>query len=88
MRVRLADHLTLLPFRDRPVRSIWEGEWIGRLQPTDSPLTRHGGQMEFRILGPLEVLDGDRAVELPGQRQRSLLALLLLHANQVVSSTG
>ncbi len=43
--------------------------------------------MEFRILGPLEVLDGDRAVELGGQRQRSLLALLLLHANQVVSAS-
>lgn len=42
--------------------------------------------MEFRILGPLEVLDGDHAVEVPGLRQRSLLALLLLHANQVVSS--
>jgi DNA-binding SARP family transcriptional activator len=43
--------------------------------------------MEFRILGPLEVLDEDRTLELPGQRQRSLLALLLLHANQVVSSS-
>jgi DNA-binding SARP family transcriptional activator len=42
--------------------------------------------MEFRILGPLEVLDGDRVLELPGQRQRGLLALLLLNANQVVSS--
>ena len=31
--------------------------------------------MDFRILGPLEVLDGDRPVPLPGQRQRSLLAL-------------
>ncbi len=43
--------------------------------------------MEFGILGPLEVLDGDRALDVPGQRQRSLLALLLLHANQVVSSS-
>ena len=43
--------------------------------------------MEFRILGPLEVLDGDRALDVSGQRQRSLLALLLLHANQVVSSS-
>ena len=43
--------------------------------------------MEFRILGPLEVLEGDRALELPGQKQRSLLALLLLHANEVVSSS-
>ena len=43
--------------------------------------------MEFRILGPLEVLDGDRAVDVPGRRQRSLLALLLLNANQVVSAS-
>jgi DNA-binding SARP family transcriptional activator len=43
--------------------------------------------MEFRILGPLEVLDGDRLVEVAGQRQRSLLAVLLLHANQVVSAS-
>jgi DNA-binding SARP family transcriptional activator len=42
--------------------------------------------MEFRILGPLEVLEGDLPVPLPGRRQRSLLALLLLHANEVVSS--
>ncbi len=42
--------------------------------------------MEFRILGPLEVLEGDLPVPLPGPRQRSLLALLLLHANEVVSS--
>ena len=43
--------------------------------------------MEFRILGPLEVLEGDRLLDLGGQRQRGLLALLLLHANQVVSSS-
>lgn len=42
--------------------------------------------LEFRILGPLEVVDGDRVVELPGPRQRGLLAFLLLHADQVVSS--
>src|SRR5438093_8385122 len=43
--------------------------------------------MEFRILGPLEVLEGDRTLDVPGQRQRGLLALLLLHANQGVSSS-
>ncbi len=42
--------------------------------------------MDFRILGPLEVLDGDRHLALGGTRQRALLALLLLHANEVVSS--
>lgn len=40
--------------------------------------------MEFRILGPLEVLDDARPLRLAGSRQRSLLALLLLHANEVV----
>jgi DNA-binding SARP family transcriptional activator len=42
--------------------------------------------MEFRILGPLEVLDGGASVKLPGPKQRSLLAMLVLHANEVVSS--
>lgn len=40
---------------------------------------------EFRILGPLEVrLDGE-PVRVGGPRQRALLAMLLLSANQVVS---
>jgi DNA-binding SARP family transcriptional activator len=40
---------------------------------------------EFRILGPLEVLAEDgEPIALGGQKQRALLALLLLRANQVV----
>ena len=42
--------------------------------------------MEFRILGPLELMEDGRSVDLAGGRQRTLLALLLLHANEVVSS--
>src|SRR5437899_2930972 len=42
--------------------------------------------MEFRILGPLEVADGGRPLPLGGRSQRALLALLLLHANEIVSS--
>jgi DNA-binding SARP family transcriptional activator/tetratricopeptide (TPR) repeat protein len=41
--------------------------------------------MEFRILGPLEVHSDGQALDLGGAKQRSLLAVLLLHANQVVS---
>jgi DNA-binding SARP family transcriptional activator len=41
--------------------------------------------VEYRILGPLEVLDGDRPVVLGGPRQRTLLAVLLTRANEVVS---
>jgi DNA-binding SARP family transcriptional activator len=41
--------------------------------------------MEFRILGPLEVVDEGRALPLGGSKQRALLALLLLEANRPVS---
>ena len=42
--------------------------------------------MDFRLLGPLEVGDDGRVLELGGRKRRALLALLLLHANEVVSS--
>lgn len=41
--------------------------------------------MEFRLLGPVEVLDRARALPLGGRKQRALLALLLLHSGDVVS---
>src|SRR6266545_1267907 len=41
--------------------------------------------MEFRILGPLEVCDEAQVLPLGGAKQRALLAILLLHANEVVS---
>ena len=39
---------------------------------------------EFRILGPLEVRVDGRTVPLGGQRQRALLAALLVHHGQVL----
>jgi DNA-binding SARP family transcriptional activator len=41
--------------------------------------------MEFRILGPLEVLDQGQALTLGGSKQRALLALLLTHSNETLS---
>src|SRR3954470_13707468 len=41
--------------------------------------------LEFRILGPLEVIDDDRRIELGGARQRAVLAILLLHRGETVS---
>src|SRR5262249_29334562 len=41
--------------------------------------------MQYSVLGPLEVSEGGRPVEVTGGRQRALLAVLLLHANRVVS---
>ena len=40
--------------------------------------------IEFRVLGPLEVVDGARVVPLGGLKQRGVLALLLLERNRVV----
>jgi DNA-binding SARP family transcriptional activator len=42
--------------------------------------------MDFRVLGPLEVAEHDRSLALGGLKQRSLLAGLLLNANEVVST--
>lgn len=42
--------------------------------------------MEFRILGPLEVVEGERVVGLAAAKHRALLAMLLLHANKIVST--
>ena len=47
-------------------------------------MTGHDGP-EFRVLGPLEVLDSGRSIGLGGLRQRTLLVLLLLRANEAVS---
>ena len=41
--------------------------------------------MEYRILGPFEVSENGREIEIGGPKQRALLAVLLLHANEVVS---
>jgi DNA-binding SARP family transcriptional activator len=42
--------------------------------------------VNFGILGPLEVRDGDAVVTPAGAGLRALLALLLLHANEAVSA--
>ena len=47
----------------------------------------YGETLDFRLLGPLEVLgDGGRALSIGSGRQRALLALLVLRANELVAS--
>src|ERR671936_529071 len=45
-----------------------------------------GDAPEFLVLGPLEVRAGSRRLALGAAKQRGLLAILLLHANEIVSS--
>ncbi|MGQ0716862.1 MAG: BTAD domain-containing putative transcriptional regulator [Pseudonocardiales bacterium] len=42
--------------------------------------------MEFAILGPLEVLDEHRLIEVSSAKERLLLAVLVVHANEMVSA--
>jgi YVTN family beta-propeller protein len=42
--------------------------------------------MEFRLLGGLEVWDGGQQIPLGRGKQRAVLALLLLHANEVLAA--
>jgi DNA-binding SARP family transcriptional activator len=42
--------------------------------------------VEFRLLGPFEVLDGGRSIALGSPKQRALLAILAIHANEPLSA--
>ena len=42
--------------------------------------------LDFRILGPLEVMSTSGALALGGQKQRALLGLLLVRAGEVVAT--
>lgn len=43
--------------------------------------------MRFRMLGPLEAIDGNQPVALGGIKRRATLGFLLLHANRVVATS-
>ena len=48
------------------------------------PQTYREGMVEFGILGPLEIAAGGQPLPVQGARTRAVLAMLLVHANQVV----
>src|SRR6266576_636641 len=55
--------------------------------PVPSPVPRKfaGGRLEFRILGPLDVVGPDGPEVVRGTKRRGLLAYLLVHAGEAVS---
>jgi predicted ATPase/DNA-binding SARP family transcriptional activator len=48
--------------------------------------SREDGRVEFRVLGPLEVREGDRVLRVGRGKQSALLALLLLHPDHALST--
>lgn len=43
--------------------------------------------MQFKLLGPLEIVNNDRSLPLSGNKQRATLGFLLLHANSVIATS-
>jgi len=43
--------------------------------------------MQFKLLGPLEVVDKGRSLPLNGNKQRATLGFLLLHGNSVIATS-
>ena len=60
-----------MPSQFPPLKTLDERE-LGRVE------------LDFRLLGALEVQVGDRNLRIPGRQQRALLGILLLNANRVV----
>jgi len=81
-----ASSFLLLSFRPRFIRvsngRLRDENGSPHLRKADDPLTR---TVEFRILGPLELVRAGRSVDIRGFRQRALLARLLLDANRVIA---
>jgi DNA-binding SARP family transcriptional activator len=44
--------------------------------------------MRYGVLGPLEVSDGERSIDIAGSKQRALLAMLLLMERRNVATGG
>ena len=61
------------------------GVHTGSVEWFATDVTSPNDVLEFRLLGPLEVRVRDTPLTLGGAKQRAALALLLLHADEIVS---
>ncbi|MGH8901509.1 MAG: tetratricopeptide repeat protein [Egibacteraceae bacterium] len=72
------------------IQKLTQGEGTGAITPGDGvpprQATSRSGDLEIRILGPLEVIVDGRPLPLGGPQQRAALAVLLLEANRLVST--
>ena len=75
-----------LPLSESPSPMLWEhgSDRVCWARVARGPIARER-TIEFKLLGPLEVVADGEPVSLGPPQQRALLALLLLNANEVVS---
>src|SRR3569833_2310895 len=55
--------------------------WSTFRRGTRSPFTKAGGLLQYRVLGPVEIIGTRGSVQLGALRQRSVMAMLLIEAN-------
>ena len=72
--------------RLREPRLLHEAERADAATPRSTCATTSSAAMDFRLLGPLEVFEDNRSLALGGVKQRSVLAVLLMHANELVTA--
>jgi predicted ATPase/DNA-binding SARP family transcriptional activator len=68
--------------------AVWKNGRMHSVLSLEMRLCAEGAarQLDFRILGSLEVRADGRPIEIAAAKQRAVLTVLLLHANAVVSS--
>jgi DNA-binding SARP family transcriptional activator len=67
---------------------LWTGRAGARAIGATSPWCyRPPVAIEYRLLGSLEAVDGDRRLSLGGPKQRAVLAALLMRANEIVPAS-
>jgi predicted ATPase/class 3 adenylate cyclase len=85
--VRAGRRRAELPRRGKvEVEALWRGSRRPFASLGNRLFARYNHCVEYRILGPLEVTDGENEISLGAPKQRTLVGVLLLHANEVVSS--
>jgi DNA-binding SARP family transcriptional activator/pimeloyl-ACP methyl ester carboxylesterase len=75
-----------LPGGPPPANGRLDKLWVTLAPLAAAPCRMRRVRVEFRVLGPLEVAAGDRPLPVTGPRTRAVLAMLLVHANHVVSA--
>ena len=88
-RLRIGIHLnaTDLPIREPNARQFRAEHYLAARGLADTgPVSPYDEPLQFRVLGTFEIIRGNRRCTPTAPKQRALLALLALHANEFVAT--